>query len=449
MKKILLALATTLSFPNKRKIISLFFLIIFIFFMGAHFKKQEIWPFGQGYYASLKNIKNYGFNYKEILAEEAKKAEAKKAEEAKKAKANRKAAWGDKKTSLHNLNIDKLDFRFDHIAIIDETEDSLSLIGISGNGPRDGVTKTKLQVHKLVFRIADKSIQSNDLIFEDDNNYRATDVLVDSNKNIFISYASLDEKDFLNLKIIQLINTSDNNYESKLIFETNGYAPPFGVHQTGGKMAEIDKNNILVGVGDFQKGNLLDDDNYQLGKTLIVDKHSKNTSKIFTKGHRNIQGLAYSSTFKTFIATEHGPQGGDEINMLYQSKNYGWPHETYGIPYGQNPQGELYSNFGGANYGTHNKFTKPEFAFVPSIGIKAIEEITKDKYEFPLWKNNFLVCSAEALYRVLIVKEDNRPKVQLTEKITNRGCRDLVLTKKGMIITNDIEVISRNKGPMG
>ena len=42
--------------------------------MGAHFKKQEIWPFGQGYYASLKNIKNYGFNYKEILAEEAKKA---------------------------------------------------------------------------------------------------------------------------------------------------------------------------------------------------------------------------------------------------------------------------------------------------------------------------------------------------------------------------------------
>jgi len=108
----------------------------------------------------------------------------------------------------------------------------------------------------------------------------------------------------------------------------------------------------------------------------------------------------------------------------------------------------MYSNFGGADYGHHDKFTRPEFAFIPSIGIKAIEEITEDKYEFPQWKNNFLVCSTQGLYRVLIVKEDNRPKVQLTEKI-NSGCRDLALTKKGLIITNGIEVISRKKGPRG
>ena len=264
--------------------------------MGAHFKKQEIWPFGQGYYASLKNIKNYGFNLKEILAEEEKIAERRR----------------EQTTTLHNLMIDKVDVGFDHIAIYNEIGDSVTLIGIKGIGTQE---KIRLEVYKIVINTEDKKIQSNDLIFEDVNNFRANDVLITNDKNIFISYASSDEKGFLKLKVVKLVNLN-NMYESKLVYQTQSYPPPFGVHQTGGKMAEYDENTILLAVGDFQKGNFIDDDNNEVGKTLLINKHLNNTKKVFTTGHRNIQGLAYSNFLEKFIATEHGPQGGDILIQI-------------------------------------------------------------------------------------------------------------------------------------
>ena len=111
-----------------------------------------------------------------------------------------------------------------------------------------------------------------------------------------------------------------------------------------GKIIEIDTN-------DLEKLNLSQTNNLK--------------SKIFTMGHRTPQGL---TTINNFIFNvEHGPKGGDELNKLVKDKNYGWPLVSYGTQY-------LYSNEGKSFKVNHenNNFEEPLFAFVPSIGISAL-----------------------------------------------------------------------------
>ncbi len=55
--------------------------------------------------------------------------------------------------------------------------------------------------------------------------------------------------------------------------------------------------------------------------------------EIYSYGHRNVQGIAYNFITKEIWAHEHGPKGGDEINILYAGANYGWPEITYGVDY--------------------------------------------------------------------------------------------------------------------
>lgn len=79
----------------------------------------------------------------------------------------------------------------------------------------------------------------------------------------------------------------------------------------------------------------------------------------------------------TLWSTEHGPRGGDEINVLEEGEHYGWPMVTYGTRYGNqdwpaNP-----------NQGRHLGYQAPVYAFVPSIGISNLIQIENEL--FPYW----------------------------------------------------------------
>ena len=67
------------------------------------------------------------------------------------------------------------------------------------------------------------------------------------------------------------------------------------------------------------------------GKILEIDLNTKEDT-IFSSGHRNPQGLEIflQNGNKILLSTEHGPQGGDEINNIKFNKNYGWPISSYG-----------------------------------------------------------------------------------------------------------------------
>ena len=114
--------------------------------------------------------------------------------------------------------------------------------------------------------------------------------------------------------------------------------------------------------------------------------------EIWSYGHRNPQGLLFDASTGTLWETEHGPQGGDELNVIEKGKNYGWPVIGYGANY----------TLGTEIHASRNKegMEQPKAFFVPSIGISGAMLYTGDK--FPNWKGNIFVGGMSANYRQLV-----------------------------------------------
>ena len=114
-----------------------------------------------------------------------------------------------------------------------------------------------------------------------------------------------------------------------------------------------------------------------LGKTIILNSLGEKV-KIHSIGHRNSQGLTDTDTNNLYLSTEHGPMGGDEINLLdlsSESSNYGWPISSYGEHYGGKNAPENKSKY--EKYPLHKShseynFIEPLIYFDPSIGISQI-----------------------------------------------------------------------------
>jgi aldose sugar dehydrogenase len=103
--------------------------------------------------------------------------------------------------------------------------------------------------------------------------------------------------------------------------------------------------------------------------------------EIWSYGHRNVQGLAIHPETGDVWADEHGPQGGDELNLIQPGKNYGWPVIGYGVNY----QTGL-----AIHTGTHRQgMEQPVRVWVPSIGISGLMIYTGDK--FPQWRGNLFI----------------------------------------------------------
>ncbi len=101
---------------------------------------------------------------------------------------------------------------------------------------------------------------------------------------------------------------------------------------------------------------------------------------IWTYGHRNPQGLAFDASGQLWD-TEHGPRGGDEVNLITKGTNYGWPVVAYSMNYSGSPFKTPWPKNG-------EKFGVPVFRWMPSIGACGLDLLRGDKY--PRWKDNLL-----------------------------------------------------------
>lgn len=101
---------------------------------------------------------------------------------------------------------------------------------------------------------------------------------------------------------------------------------------------------------------------------------------IWTYGHRNPQGMVYDKENSRLWAVEHGPRGGDELNLIEKGKNYGWPLVTYGIDYSGAKISDKTEMQGVQN---------PVKYWVPSPAPCGMALVTSDKY--PGWKGNLLI----------------------------------------------------------
>ena len=94
----------------------------------------------------------------------------------------------------------------------------------------------------------------------------------------------------------------------------------------GGRLALGPDGAIYVGTGDATQPDLAQDDHSLNGKVLRVET-TTGQATVFSKGHRNVQGLCFAPSGR-FLSTEHGPDRGDEVNDLHQGDNGGWPATT-------------------------------------------------------------------------------------------------------------------------
>ena len=94
----------------------------------------------------------------------------------------------------------------------------------------------------------------------------------------------------------------------------------------GGRMVLGPDGALYIGTGDAAQQNLAQNDASLNGKVLRLDTSTGQTA-VFSKGHRNVQGLCFAPNGR-FLSTEHGPERGDEINDLHQGDNGGWPGTT-------------------------------------------------------------------------------------------------------------------------
>jgi len=121
-------------------------------------------------------------------------------------------------------------------------------------------------------------------------------------------------------------------------------------------------------------------------------------TSIWTYGNRNPQGLFFDKATNRLWEVEHGPKGGDELNILEKGKNYGWPVITYGINYNGTPITDITEKEG---------MEQPVKYWVPSIATCGMTLIQGDRY--PAWKGNILVAALAGTHIARVELNGGKP----------------------------------------
>ncbi len=160
------------------------------------------------------------------------------------------------------------------------------------------------------------------------------DIALDPNftKNqwVYISYSEGTKKDN-GLSIARFTLTDDALIEPVEIFrQSSRRSTP--AHY-GGRIAFSDDATLFVSTGDaYNNREDAQKPDSQLGKIIRIDTNTLK-AEIYSIGHRNPQGLVFDASSNILYSHEHGPKGGDEVNVITKGANYGWPLATFGVDY--------------------------------------------------------------------------------------------------------------------
>jgi glucose/arabinose dehydrogenase len=198
-----------------------------------------------------------------------------------------------------------------------------------------------------------------------DSRFAITDIAVLSetttSAKLLVSYPRLGT----NNKCVEVVvdqvdaNLKTNKISKKKTwFVSKPCVPISAVQHAAGRMERIDANSVYLTIGDlgFTKIN----DVKARGDLGSVFQISESSVKKISTGHRNAQGIVLLAN-KALLISEHGPRGGDEINIIKPNADYGWPFVTFGKPYTSSDYVKP------SKTGTHNGYEKPIKYWVPSI----------------------------------------------------------------------------------
>jgi aldose sugar dehydrogenase len=253
---------------------------------------------------------------------------------------------------------------------------------------------------------------------------------------IYMSYSGLNtesSKRIGNTHIIRFKLNGTKMTDQQVIFK--GVPDTDRGHHFGCKLEFDGKGNLFFGIGDrgqhFDFAQKLDNSNGKIHRirddgSIPKDNPFVNTPgalpSIYSYGHRNPQGNTIHPTTGELWVTEHGPRGGDELNLVEPGLNYGWPVISYGINYDGTILTELKEKEG---------LEQPVFYWTPSIAPCGQTFITGNRYKN--WKNNLLVGSLRFMYleRVVINRHSVMHREKLLEGIGR--VRNVVMGPDGLI----------------
>ena len=222
--------------------------------------------------------------------------------------------------------------------------------------------------------------------------------------NTAIARAKLNGTQFTDLEVLYKATpntTKGQHFGSRMVFDRDGY-----LYFSIGDRGNHDENpqDITRDAGKIYR--IHDDGRIPEDNPFVGQANAKEA--IYSYGHRNPQGMILHPGTGEVWVHEHGPQGGDEINIIRKGANYGWPVVTYGENYG-----------GGAisDETSRPDMEDPIYYWVPSIAPSGFTYVTSDKY--PSLKGNLLIgaLSFQYLEHAVLNGEEVTRREKLLDKI--------------------------------
>lgn len=214
----------------------------------------------------------------------------------------------------------------------------------------------------------------------------------ESNNELFYVYSFKNENGF-SLAVERAKLENDNLVQRKRLFTAQPYFPEASFY--GSRLAYIYGYLFITTGVDKSKQDSAQTLTNHLGKIMRINEDGSVPSdnpfikvkgalpEIWCNGSRNAQGLTVHPETQELWEHEHGPKGGDEINIIMGGMNYGWPKITYGLEYDDTPVGDGITELEGME--------QPIQYYVPSIAPSGMVFYTGDK--FPKWKGNLFIGS--------------------------------------------------------
>lgn len=207
------------------------------------------------------------------------------------------------------------------------------------------------------------------------------------------------------------------HFGSRIAFDETGHVY-FGIGDRGERPNSQNLQNHAGTVMRLTRDGRLPSDNPFIGRSNALPE-------IWSYGHRNPQGMAYDRKNKRLWLIEHGPRGGDEINLVLPGRNYGWPVISYGKEYwGPKAVGE----------GTHRKgMEQPVKQYTPSIAPGSL--LLYSGKAFPAWRGNLFAGALKLrhLNRVTLSKSGKATGEERLLKDLNVRIRALAESPQGWI----------------
>lgn len=260
------------------------------------------------------------------------------------------------------------------------------------------------------------------------------DVMLDknfaSNQTLYLSFSEPGKDDTNSTAVLSAKLVGNSLTDSKVLFSQQ---PKFNSkYHFGGRLVQDNNGALFITLGDRGSRRedvqplsthigkvvkVMPDGSAAPGNPFLTDKNAR--AEVWSNGHRNIQGATLDTQGRLWTH-EHGPQGGDEINITQAAKNYGWPLITYGEEYGGGVIGKTKAD----------GLEQPLHYWVPSIAPSGMTFYHKPL--FNKWQQNLLVGSLKFGQLVRLEIKDDKVVHEERIRIGSR-VRDVEVAPDGSV----------------